>query len=477
MPVRNRFMWPAIVGAAIVILAAAMAGAEPAQAIDPSPFLLGTGIATPNVSSEVTALTGSAGTTLDIENVSPTATAIYGVASSTSGVTTGVYGKTNSNGGGSTGVNGVLNNGLPGPGSAGVLGSSFSTTSNGPGVLGQHLSIVGIGPGVLGETNSGSDFAAGLLGVVGASNAGLGSAGIRGINYGTGPTGVGIFGSQAGSGWGLYGTTTTGAGSVGFHTAATGSLPGMWGETYSNADGAMGVLGRVHSTTAGAGSVGVRGVNDSTGPAGVGVFGSQAGSGWGMYGQSPRGVGVVGASTTGYAGYFFGNVRITGSVGQSAGANVIDDPANPAHAYLRQAYVGSPDMKNIYDGVAKTDAKGYAVVKLPAYFQSLNKDYRYQLTSLSGLQQVAVAKEIAHNRFTIQSEKPGSRVSWQVTGIRKDRFASAHRIQPVEEKAKAEQGKYLDPQLYGQPRSKAIGANDQLGTPPAAPVAKAVKIR
>jgi hypothetical protein len=473
----RRFTLPVLAGAALVVLAAALAGAEPARAIDPSPFILGTGIEAPNVSTAVTALTGSGGVSLDIENVSPSATAIYGVASATTGVTTGIYGKTNSTGPGSAGLNGVLNTGLPGAGAAGVIGSSFSTTDKGPGVYGLHLSSVGTGPGVLGETNSGTDFAAGLMGVVGASSAGSGSAGIRGINHGTGPTGVGIFGSQAGSGWGLYGTTTTGAGSVGFHTGTTGALPGMWGETFSDADGAMGVLGRVHSTSAGAASVGVRGINDSTGPAGVGVFGSQNGSGWGVYGQSPRGNGVVGASTTGYAGYFFGNVRITGSVGQSAGANVIDDPTDPAKAYLRQAYVGSPDMKNIYDGVATTDAKGYAVVKLPAYFQSLNKDYRYQLTSLSGLQQVAVAKEIAHNRFTIQSEQPRSRVSWQVTGIRKDRFASAHRIQPVQQKAKAEQGKYLDPQLYGQPRSKAIGANDQLGAPPPAPVAKAVKVR
>src|SRR5262249_61592317 len=124
------------------------------------------------------------------------------------------------------------------------------------------------------------------------------------------------------------------------------------------------------------------------------------------------------------------------------------NPPDPGHKYLSQSDVVSPDMKTINDGIATTDAKGFAVVKLPAYFQALNKDFRYQLTSLSGLQQVAVAKEISNNRFTIQSEKPNSRVSWQVTGIRHDRFANANPIQPVPTKAADDQSKYLQPELY-----------------------------
>ena len=149
MPTRSRFLRPAIAVAVLVILASALAGAEPAQAVDPQPFLLGTGIVTPNVSGAVTALTGSAGTTLDIENVSQTATAIYGVASSTSGVTTGVYGKTNSNGAGSTGVNGVRNNGLPGPGSAGVSGRASVRLPTAPGCSDSicRLSALGRGAG------------------------------------------------------------------------------------------------------------------------------------------------------------------------------------------------------------------------------------------------------------------------------------------------------------------------------------------
>ena len=46
-------------------------------------------------------------------------------------------------------------------------------------------------------------------------------------------------------------------------------------------------------------------------------------------------------------------------------------------------------------------------------------------------------------------------VSWQVTGIRQDAWANAHRI-PVEvEKSERERGYYLHPELYGAPEEKS----------------------
>lgn len=462
MSARQKFSVPALVGLVVVAVAFAMGGAEPAQAIDPTPFLLGTGTATPNVSANVTALKGSGGVGIDIENVSPDGTAIFGVASAVSGASTGVYGKTNSKGAGSSGVSGILNTGLPGASSAGVSGASFSTSmiGEGPGVYGQHLSAIGTSPGVLGETSSTSAGATGVTGQF-LSSPGPGSAAVRG-SIASGRYGFGLWGTHNGSGYGVYGTTGLGTGVVGLHEGQNGAAAGVQGETNSVDLGAAGVLGRVAPTAAGPGSVGVRGINNGTGRYGVGVWGSHAGSGWGVYGQSPGGIGVAGESATGWAGYFFGNVYVSGALYKGAGGTMIDNPLNPSKQYLAQASVESPDMKTIYDGIATTDAKGFAVVKLPVYFQALNKDYRYQLTSLSGLQQIAVAKEISHNRFTIQSEKPNSRVSWQVTGIRHDAYANAHRIQPVQEKAAADQGKYLQPGLYGQPPSKTIDGRGQL---------------
>ena len=47
-------------------------------------------------------------------------------------------------------------------------------------------------------------------------------------------------------------------------------------------------------------------------------------------------------------------------------------------------------------------------------------------------------------------------VSWQVTGIRQDAWANAHRI-PVEvEKPERERGYYIHPELYGAPEEKSI---------------------
>ena len=62
-----------------------------------------------------------------------------------------------------------------------------------------------------------------------------------------------------------------------------------------------------------------------------------------------------------------------------------------------------------------------------------------------------VAAEISNHMFSIRTDKPNVKVSWQVTGIRQDAWAQAHRI-PVEvEKEEADQGHYLHPELFGHP--------------------------
>jgi hypothetical protein len=48
------------------------------------------------------------------------------------------------------------------------------------------------------------------------------------------------------------------------------------------------------------------------------------------------------------------------------------------------------------------------------------------------------------------------RVSWQVTGVRQDAWANAHRI-PVEQvKPAGERGLYIHPELFGAPAEKSI---------------------
>ena len=49
------------------------------------------------------------------------------------------------------------------------------------------------------------------------------------------------------------------------------------------------------------------------------------------------------------------------------------------------------------------------------------------------------------------------KVSWQVTGIRQDASAQAHRIPMEEVKPASEKGRYLHPELFGQTQEQRIG--------------------
>ena len=177
-----------------------------------------------------------------------------------------------------------------------------------------------------------------------------------------------------------------------------------------------------------------------------------------MYAYSFNATGLYASSGSGSAAYFGGDVEVTGACCLAA-ANVaqIDHPLDPANKYLRQALVESPDMKTVYDGNITTDAKGNATVKLPAYVEALNGDFRYQLTVLGEFAQAIVGNKIKDGQFTIRTDKPNIEVSWQVVGIRKDPYAAEHRLQVELAKPDKERGTYLYPELYGQPETMSVG--------------------
>jgi hypothetical protein len=153
----------------------------------------------------------------------------------------------------------------------------------------------------------------------------------------------------------------------------------------------------------------------------------------------------------------YGPVTIHGPLSKPGGSFKIDHPLDPANKYLYHSFVESPDMKNIYDGVTVLDSQGEGLVELPDWFTALNRDFRYQLTALgSPGPNLHIAEEIAMNHFRIGGGSPGQKVSWQVTGIRQDAWANAHRI-PVEEmKPAAERGTYLAPEELGQPSARSV---------------------
>jgi hypothetical protein len=155
-----------------------------------------------------------------------------------------------------------------------------------------------------------------------------------------------------------------------------------------------------------------------------------------------------------------GDLQVVGHLSKGSGTFKIDDPRDPANKYLYHSFVESPDMMNVYNGSVTTDKHGMATVTLPEYFEALNRDFRYQLTAIGMLAQATIAKKIENNHFAIRTSKPGVEVSWQVTGIRHDAYANAHRIQVEEQKPPREQGHYLHPGLFDTPSKQAIAKQD-----------------
>jgi hypothetical protein len=202
------------------------------------------------------------------------------------------------------------------------------------------------------------------------------------------------------------------------------------------------------------GYVGAAGVVKPTGAESyMGLYGSVSGgtgTNMGVYGYAD-GFG------TNYAGYFTGDVKVTGYLFKDGGGFQIDHPLDPANMYLNHSFVESPDMKNVYDGVELLDGSGEAWVELPEWFGALNGDFRYQLTAIGAPgPSLYIAEEVAGNRFKIAGGEPGMKVSWLVTGIRQDPYAEAHRIPVEERKPPHVLGLYEHPELYGRPESDGV---------------------
>jgi hypothetical protein len=191
---------------------------------------------------------------------------------------------------------------------------------------------------------------------------------------------------------------------------------------------------------------------------GFGNGGVGGGDGIDVYGGDGGGVGLYAWPGNGgqLAAYFGGYVDVNGNLSKAGGSFMIDDPVDPEDKYLYHSFVESPDMKNVYDGVVVTDGGGRAIVTLPDYFEALNTDFRYQLTVIGQFAQAVVASEITNNQFMIQTEKGNVKVSWQVTGIRQDAWAKAHRIPNEVEKNEQEKGHYLHPELFGHAGEPSI---------------------
>jgi len=347
-------------------------------------------------------------------------------------------------------------------------GTAIRANAVGSGAIAGFFTSAG-GEGISGVTSNATKF-----GVYGANDAG---------SYNNG-TAIRAAGKQN---HGLVATTSnTSANAVRAIHQATGSndATAIYGQTATSSGAA--IWG--HSTDTSSNGV-ARGVLGSAGGGGdfilvfpipsAGVYGTHSASGsttvaagvWGEafspdaaavralnWASSGNAYGLLATtlSSSGFAGRFFGNVDVAGTLTKTSGSFKIDHPLDPENKWLYHSFVESPDMMNIYNGNVTTDANGEATVELPAWFGALNRDYRYQLTTIGGPAQAWIASEIANNRFVIKTDQPNVKVSWQVTGIRQDAWANANRIQVEVPKTGREKGKYAHPEVHGKPASMGI---------------------
>ncbi len=117
---------------------------------------------------------------------------------------------------------------------------------------------------------------------------------------------------------------------------------------------------------------------------------------------------------------------VTTSITAPAKAFRIDHPLDPENKYLYHNSVESNERVNIYSGNVITDQDGFAIVELPEYMTQLNADFRYQLTVVGqSFARAVVWEEInrSSNSFTIRTNEPNVKISWQVVGERIDTWS------------------------------------------------------
>jgi hypothetical protein len=433
----------------------------------------------------------------------------------TSGFATGIYGESNS----PVGIAGSFANNnasgkilaLLGPGSAevfdvfssGAVVASNNTTSNTITATNSNASGTGVNAsgGFLGMyASSGTGFSVGISG-----NAGIWGDGRTDAKYGVYGTSINNFGvaGRSQTGTGAFGQSQDGAGIVGlssgagtagiFNATGTGKIlsaqkTGVEKFSVAN-DGTVRVAGNnlnllmgdpgCNSGFAGIGFAGLSGCSNFT-LVGDGVGNTYLNSSGGntlhfrsnnvdrmtiddpgnvnitnLVGTNIFSISATGTVTIPFGLNVGGSVNIAGNLSKGSGSFKIDHPLDPANKYLYHSFVESPDMMDIYNGNVTTNARGMATITLPEYFEALNRDFRYQLTVIGQFAQAIVARKISKNRFTIRTSKPNVEVSWQVTGIRQDAYANAHRISVEEDKGE-QRGTYLHPELFQQPLSKQV---------------------
>lgn len=372
--------------------------------------------------------------------------AVFGLHTGTAGFTYGLWGQSASTDG------------------RGVIGLTPSATGFTVGVWGQSDSSTGRGVYGLASATTGANF-----GVYGASES---SAGYGGYFLGKGADAVFIENRSTGRGLqvfapsdtAIWARTTTGFAGV---DARNDTFLGR--AVFAHATTTSGANYGVHARSDSGDGRAVFGHAASTGGINYGVYAqSDSQLGYAMYAHAAHGgqftFGVFGMSASGHAVYSQGKFVATGTKSFQ-----MDHPLDHETHFLNHFCSEGPEPYNVYRGNVVTDARGYARVALPDYFETINREPTYHLTVIDDSDDFVFAKvvsEVRDNEFVIRTSKPHVKVSWRVEAIRNDGWVQSHGFKTVEEKPEHYRGKYLHPELYGLPKERGIHYRPAEALPP-----------
>lgn len=181
-----------------------------------------------------------------------------------------------------------------------------------------------------------------------------------------------MYAKSAGGGGGSFAipyTNTVSNPSTLFSLINDGDGTSLEGVNNTTTSSIAAVRGIVSNTAPGGFSSAVRGINNGTGGLGIGVWGSQAGSGWGVYGVTPNGLGVYGNSSANGTGVYANSNTGTGLTATSnngipASISIFNN-ANNNNA-LSVSTVGNGTVVNVTTsgngaGVNSSTGAGFAV--------------------------------------------------------------------------------------------------------------------
>lgn len=171
--------------------------------------------------------------------------------------------------------------------------------------------------------------------------------------------------------------------------------------------------------------------------------------------------GFAASGTDNWSGYFSGALYAS-SANAAVKAFMIDHPLDPENKVLYHSSVESSERMNLYRGTVTTDARGYASIAVPSWFDALNEDVMYQLTVIdtadsAGFTLAKVVQELKLGKFKIRTSVGNAKVSWLLTGRRHDPVSEHYPFEIERAKTAGERGKYYEPEAYGKDKSLGMG--------------------